>query len=705
MVIEGRFMKEIIQEKERFLKTKEKIGIVLDETMEKLKNQNKRHQESNQEMLNISKDYSSDDVRAELSQSLQVFQQESANSSRLNHKINILSTLVKQPYFGRFDVKENNESFYIGLAHFMDPETLDLLVYDWRAPVSSLFYEQDYGKKTYITPDGEESLMLILKRHFYSHENGLTHYYDMDATPADTFLIEVLSETSQKHLNPIVQSIQKQQNKIIRSQEVDLLNVQGVPGSGKSIIALHRMAYLLYHSKGSYDHNNMVILSPNDDFKKYIENVLPALGEKMNLQYTMTDLLEKSLGTLAESSDEHLEAVMAKKRKVMIFKNSKNHYLLLKRWLKYYIGHLHTFEDFYFDNQLVLSQAEIKESLLKNIDIKPLGVVLNRYKDKLQSLVDYPMKIKFEALEDQVSKHNLEPEDAILRLKRLKRHFYKKLNRYNMNVLTLDDQKIYRALYEHKSLVMSLGKDLNIPEEFFVRSNQYDDYYSQMCLKLWLNEERSYKHIKYLLVDEAQDYDYIPYQILKTLFYNAKVTLVGDVDQSLLKKENHFFEMTEEVFKPETKENITLETCYRSTENIVLLAKTYMASTMKHVGRKGEPTLVIKTKMSSLKDQLKSCLASHQKKSEEALVVVTSSKEMADILESYLEDTYKVTRHANESLIENDVLILPIYQVKGFEFDRVLYVRNPLNGHIQRHVDYTAVTRAKHEITILDIEV
>lgn len=691
----------MIMEQERFEKTKVLVGLSLDHTQEKLIEQTQKHKVSNQEMLMISKDYASDDVRAELSQSLQVFQQESANRDRLKSKIRSLTALVKQPYFGRFDLKEGGERFYVGLAHYMDPETLDLLVYDWRAPVSSLFYEQTYGLKTYDTPQGQTSVDLVLKRHFHSTAEGISHYYDMDATPADDFLIEILSETSQKTLNPIVQSIQKKQNEIIRSAEVDLLNVQGVPGSGKSIIALHRMAYLLYHSQGTYSHENMVIISPNDAFKAYIQSVLPALGEKMNLQYTMTDLMENSLGYLKNNHDAYMDDIMTQKRRVMPFKNSKGHYLLLERWLKYYIKHMHPFEDFYFDNQLILDKHQVKAEVLKFACKKPLDLILKRYQGKLQTLLEYPLKQKFEAIEDHVSTSvDLGQEQA--KLKRLKRHFYKKLNRYNRQVLHMDYWTIFKAMYKEEGLVRHLGRDLDLPRDFFRQNWHHDDYYGQMCLKLWIVEERRYRHVQYLMVDEAQDYGYMAYKIMKSLFYNAKVTLVGDVDQSLVVKEEAFFDMTQDVFKPQSHENIRLETCYRSTSNIVALAKTYMTSPMTHVGREGQLPTCLQVKKSQVGHVLKDVIDKHQADYDSPLTIIAASQTLCDCLVQDLE-TYSIKRNYCDVKDGKDVNVLAIYQAKGFEFDRVVYVRTPMAPELQGHVDYTAVTRAKHHVTVVDI--
>jgi len=696
-------MRDINLEQERFSRTQNLVNQVLDDSLDKLKKQMNMHKQSNQEMLSISKDYASEDVRAELSQSLQVFQQETAANERLTNKVNVLRRMKDQPYFGRFDVEEDQESFYVGISNFMDPETLDLLVYDWRAPVSSLFYEQDYGSKTYETPEGQAQMTLTLKRHFYSNSKGLTKYYDMDATPADHFLIEVLSENKQDHLTPIVQSIQKQQNEIIRGQEVDLLNVQGVPGSGKSIIALHRMAYLLYHSRGNYKHDNMVILSPNDGFKTYIENVLPALGESMNLQYTMTDLLEATLGPLRQTREAYLNDVLAGKKRVDGFKNSKGHYVLLQRWLKYYIKNVHPIEDFYFENELILSKHDIREELIKYACNKPLELVLNRFRDKLNTLLEYPMKVKFMALEDQVKKHNLEPEALKQRLKKLKRHFFQKINHFNNRVLHMNYYRIFRSMYDHPKVIKDLGRDLNIPKGFFSRNFHHDDYYAQMVLKLWINEERRYKQVQYLLVDESQDYDYMAYQIMKALFFNAKFTLVGDVDQSLVKKEDAFFDMAQDVFQPASVENISLETCYRSTANIVDLAKTYLDSPIQHVGRQGQAPQILESDPDRVRQDLDTLIKSHRAKYDKGLVVITGTQDQTDDLEAFLKDDYKVSQNQNEDLYKKDLVILPIFQAKGFEFDHVVYMRQGVSDHQQAYVDYTAVTRAKHTVTVVNM--
>ena len=271
------------------------------------------------------------------------------------------------PYFGRFDFTEDGfedqEMMYIGLATVMDPDTRDILVYDWRSPISSIFYQYELGEASYQSPSGTFTGKVALKRQYKIENSELKYFFDCSIQINDEMLQEVLCRNSSAKMRNIVETIQKEQDIIIRDTENELLIVQGVAGSGKTSIALHRIAFLLYYGLSSkLNSNNILIISPNSTFSKYISNVLPELGEEQVKQTTFDDLFVKHFeGRLAvETRNDQLEALILKrndpasavKRQNIKFKGSGEFAQILDRLILHYERRLIPFEDVYFDGKL-----------------------------------------------------------------------------------------------------------------------------------------------------------------------------------------------------------------------------------------------------------------------------------------------------------------------------------------------------------------
>ena len=196
--------------------------------------------------------------------------------------------LMGNPYFARIDFQEGREkpeTIYIGLGSFTN-EAGKFLIYDWRAPISSIYYDGGLGKVTYQTPDGPQQVTVSLKRQFVIKNGKIQTMFDTTETIGDQMLLEVLGEKSDTQMKTIVTTIQREQNQIIRDTKADLLFVQGAAGSGKTSAVLQRVAYLLYRYRGNLSSSQVIMFSPNQLFSDYISNVLPELGEQNMVQFT-----------------------------------------------------------------------------------------------------------------------------------------------------------------------------------------------------------------------------------------------------------------------------------------------------------------------------------------------------------------------------------------------------------------------------------
>jgi DNA helicase-2/ATP-dependent DNA helicase PcrA len=254
--------------------------------------------EARRDMVENTTPFSNDfDRLTEMVQFLSEVSSQTVSYTNIAQYVTRYKKLIDSPYFARFDFVEDGfgirEKIYIGLANIMDRKTHDVYVYDWRAPISSIFYRYEKGRASYETPVGTSSGEVKLKRQYKIKNSILQYFFDCDIRITDEVLQEILGRNSSPKMKSIVETIQKEQDIIIRDTENELLMVQGTAGSGKTSIAMHRIAFLLYEGQ-KYRSNNILIISPNDVFSQYISSVLPELGEENVQQVTFDDLVAQS---------------------------------------------------------------------------------------------------------------------------------------------------------------------------------------------------------------------------------------------------------------------------------------------------------------------------------------------------------------------------------------------------------------------------
>ncbi|MCI1913062.1 MAG: ATP-dependent DNA helicase, partial [Schleiferilactobacillus harbinensis] len=311
-----------------------------------------------------------------------------------------LHTLADSPYFGRIDIDEDGDqdTLYIGTATLMDGND-HFLVYDWRAPISAIYYNGTLGNVTYDTPVGPQQVALIRKRQFQIENGQIENMFDTNETVGDSVLQHVLGQQTDEYMRNIVSTIQQAQNDIIRNTDADLLIVQGVAGSGKTSAILQRVAYLLYHSRSQLDADQMILFSPNRLFSGYISKVLPSLGEKNMRQVTLAEFLgQRFEGLHVQSLFERFENDMANfpetAQAVRRYKESPEFMDRIHDYIRTTPPHMLQFTAIDFDGETFFSQGEIQRifaRLPENMQLadkflRTKNVLITRLKKRLRRM-------------------------------------------------------------------------------------------------------------------------------------------------------------------------------------------------------------------------------------------------------------------------------------------------------------------------------
>ena len=305
-----------------------------------------------------------------------------------------LDKLDKNSYFARVDVQEDGnqtEKIYIGLASFTNPDHPDdYLIYDWRAPISSVYYDSGIGKMTYDAPMGKQTVDVSLKREIQIKDGIVENVLDTDEAVGDPVLLENLSHQSATKMKSIVATIQQEQNAIIRDTSSDLLFVQGVAGSGKTAAVLQRVAYLLYRYRGNLNPGQLILFSPNQLFNDYINQVLPELGEQNMVQMTYYQFMSRRVPHLqVETLQERFEeALDPKQQNVTTFKSSLVFYDLVNRYAKTLNQSHIQFKNIMFKGQVFISKEKIKEIYYSFNDNYTLRTRLESTKDALVKILN-----------------------------------------------------------------------------------------------------------------------------------------------------------------------------------------------------------------------------------------------------------------------------------------------------------------------------
>jgi len=607
------------------------------------------------------------------------------------------------PYFARVDFRtkgaDRDTVVYIGLRTLQKPDTFEMIVCDWRAPVSSLFYDEFDGEAFFDAPRGRIACDLLLKRQFRFDEHGLAAYSDSDMKINDEILRDVLSASSGRHLKVIVNSIQREQNRAIRYTGSANLLVTGAAGSGKTSVGFHRLAYLLYRSGRDLTSSEIVMFSNNDVFTSYVADVIPELGE-MPINYaSFTSLFAAELPTFEVEdyyalAEELIDGDETRRRGAAL----KCSPAFVKCLEEEAAGFTPAFEDVRYLDRVIIAADELKERFARDVE--------NTVRARAERLCSFAVGRIDEYF--SLNAHELFAEcdaqsDVDVDTRKL-------LRKRRLDIKGRAVQSIRAAAYvepttvylhavdrfaaesgEREALLATLGRMAR-------RSIAFEDAVCLLYLKTLLGTAASLTGVKHVLIDEAQDLSLLQHRVLRRVFPQAAFTLLADGNQAILPAVNTVD--PDDLCALYEADRLTLDRSYRSTAPINALALSLLPADRRYevFERDGDPVKTVDA------DGLIAEIARLTEHSRSVCLVtrtVARAREVYRDLRDAIPDL-KLCDEKDCSLSDNPT-VMPLALTKGLEFDSVLVDARDgdFDGDENRHYLYMAVTRALHRLTII----
>lgn len=679
---------------------------------------------------------------------LSIHQQQQLLEERQNawqHATKQLSTLQrlnKRPYFARIDFQEQNEkpeTIYIGLGSFADKND-QFLIYDWRAPISSIYYDGKLGSVTYYAPDGEQEVLMTKKRQFSIKDGQIINMFDTNESIGDQMLINVLNEKSSTQMKSIVTTIQREQNKIIRNTTADLLFVQGSAGSGKTSAILQRIAYLLYRYRGNLVSSDVIMFSPNQLFNDYVKNVLPEMGEQNMVQMTYRQFVSRRVPAFkVESLFDQFED-QNKNPKIAKLKDSLEFFEAINHYSKHLIKHGVVFKNIYFKdkekpffdkdyikdiyysfnenynlrNRIEATREKLVARLNESISAEAKKAWVAKYlesisKEELSKLYDRPDQEFASSTEEE---RFLSKKIVINSLKQVLR----KVNAnsfFNIRAQYLAFLRAIPKMIDLQQYGISEKEwydHIELVKQNFVRKQiKITDISSYLYLYDVITGRRVNYEMRYAFIDEIQDYTPFQLAYLKYNFPRAKFTMLGDLNQAIFTKDDSLtlLDKVKQLFISEKIELIKLTKSYRSTKQITDFTKQILKSgeLIEAFDRNGaKPTIWHCDNASAVQKINDILIANNQEKLTTAIITKTL-EEARDLTTKLKSESIKVTliATANQRLVPG-VLVIPSYLAKGLEFDAVIaWQVNNTNYHKEdeRQLLYTITSRAMYKLDLI----
>lgn len=607
-----------------------------------------------------------------------LLRQVNANAENLKQRRR-MRRMMESPFFGSVDFvyegEEEPETFYIGIANFAEKTGQVPLIYDWRAPASGLFYDYDKGMAAYEAPGGTMRGEILSKWQYKIRGGRMIYEFESDTKIDDEILKQELSASGDVQLKNIVRTIQKEQNAIIRNTKDKILVIQGAAGSGKTSIALHRIAYLLYHDREHLNSSNVLILSPNSVFSDYISHILPELGEE-NIQEMSFDLFAyRELQDVAPDCEDryhHIENQIRRGESPCCrWKQSEDFVRTAEGFLVELEDRLVDFHDVEYRG-FVKTARELLHLFYYKFPETPL---LSRMTEVMEYYVD-----EYETLYGRDLK---EEELELLREKFMGMY------------VTRDVYEIYNWLLEDRELP-ALPR-LPLEKRFL----DYEDVYPLLYLKSRLYTARGRRPIRHVVIDEMQDYSYLQYVILEGMF-SCNMTILGDRAQTIDEKQQDVTEFLPRIFGRRMR-RIEIRKSYRNTAEIAEYAERISGITdIEYLERHGRE--VTEASFPSREAALEEALRQVRLGPEgyETAAVLTMTEAEAQECFAYLagrrEHVSYIDRDSSE--FKRGITVTTFYQAKGLEFDQVFLVGGERENTFFGQFQYIGATRALHELYV-----
>lgn len=759
--------------KSEFQQEQQRLDIVMETISEQLSKLEKETLQRKNEVVNIRKHFwdeikvnmdTFDDYLETIIGLRQETQALSVSQSTHKHASKRLSTLrrmQKVPYFGRIDFLEEGmsvkEQVYIGISSLMDKSGEDFLIYDWRSPISSVYYDYMPGPAQYTTPEGIIYGELEKKWQYLIREGVLQSMFDTSLTIGDEILQQVLGQGTNKHMQSIVATIQQEQNRIIRHDQGRLLIVHGAAGSGKTSAALQRIAYLLYKYRDRLNADQIILFSPNAMFNSYVSNVLPELGEENMQQVTFQEYLHHRLSKEFEVENpyEQLEYVLTEAHTPahsirvanIRFKASTRFFEVIKAYRKSLEFNGMIFKDIHFRGQPILTAQQIGEQFYRN------DTSLN-FHNRLEKLTEWILKKVKETEKVEWKKEWVQEEIELLsneeyhkaRVYLAKKQGFaretiadyemephklarlivsKKLKTLRKRIRALqfiDIKEIYKQLFiEPEQITQWLDGETPVEWEAICQATRemldedklyYEDATPFLLMKELIQGFQTNSAIKHILVDEAQDYSPFQFEFLKRLFPFARMTVLGDFNQAIFAHASEIidFNMLSSLYGPDETEVITMTRSYRSTKPIIEFTRKLVPNGERIMPFERDGALPVLTQLSdraALHRAITTKVAALRQDGYNSIAIICKTAEESKHAFEALSDIedVKLIKYGSPEY-EQGVVIIPSYLSKGIEFEAVIIY--DASEHIYgddslRRVCYTACTRAMHYLQLYSV--
>lgn len=669
----------------------------------------------------------------------------------------------KKPYFSRIDFKEQGKEtadcIYIGKTSLYRGEDEIPLIVDWRAPIATVYYEGRIGETAYEAEGVLQQGELLLKRQYTLDAGELAEILDVDITTNDAFLQAALEGSAEDKLKDIASTIQAEQNRVIRADMARPLIVQGAAGSGKTTIALHRIAYFIYTYEKLFDPESFMIIAPNRLFINYISEVLPELGVEKVRQTTFIDLMAGLIGTkyqltdpsaklvelIHAGSDAQSQKLLSQLKWASSFKGSATFKGIVENYLQDLVTGFTPQEDFTFEGHVVVPQEQIERLVLDTFSYLPLYKTINEVKKTLKNqlkLFTAELSRKTQARYDkQISKlwQVEEPSEerrlkivALIdardgRLETIRKEASLLVRKYLASFPKKDVFLCYQELICKEEMLHRFANH-QLPSEhvaylcgqsaalFKQKSLELEDYAPLMYLKHKLYGFDGDLDIRSVVIDEAQDFSIFQLFALKAVFNTEMFTLLGDLSQGIhsYRGIQDWSDVEAHVFTTKPSSYMTLVQSYRTTIEVMELAN-HVISRLDNPGivkaipviRHGKkPEIRSFTSEGSLLEGVAGQLAKWKVQNYKSIAVICKTKDEAALIQRDLEgfsEIESVLLSEVEDTYGAGVVVVPSYLAKGLEFDAVLVasLREPyLEEELDIKLLYVAMTRALHRLVL-----
>ncbi|MGU8476936.1 HelD family protein [Clostridium perfringens] len=624
----------------------------------------------------------------------------------IDKKLKELTILKESPYFGRVTFNDlefdQKDTLYVGRFGVTPEGSYEPVIVDWRAPVASLFYHGSLGEASYTSPDGPIKCDIEGRRQIIVKKGELKGVFDSAIDVKDDILQMVLSNNSSDKLKDVIMTIQQEQDEIIRKERTSNIVVNGVAGSGKTTIALHRVAYLLYNYRKELE-DKVLILGPNGIFMEYISQVLPSLGEVGVKQETFASFALKEMDSelYIMSFDKYLEKILSEDKEFIEDAKYKNSYEIIKdldNIVKEMDKDYFHVEDVKYFGDLVISKEEIEEMFNKHYEYMPLfrrsekikRIILSKIKDKRDEKV-------WELNEElRKEKEKLTPEELLIEENNLE--FRRKLRIREIVKEVMDSRAKLDSWISREDV-------LDIYDRFNGNKKEYtiNDLAPILYLAIKLEGKKATKDYRHVVIDEAQDYSPLQFKVVRELTGTKYFTVVGDVNQRLIKYSD-LAPMMElgKIFDDVNPEIYNLNKSYRSTYEIMEYANKYLdEDRIIPIVRHGKPVEEIEFHNNEeLSESIIESLKEFSNEGLESIAIITRDKEELEKVYNLISNKVHLVKFDNEDVLyKGGNVIIPSYFAKGLEFDGVIIVDNgSLKDENEDLIKYIMITRALHRL-------